>query len=260
MRNETLHDLASRRFIGTRRAALVVVALVTLLGAGCAVLQGPSSRRTESTEEPSVVPAPADMPPAVHDEELTGPPELEGPPRPAAGGEIVGPPTPALVEHAASANESLSQVAGGTSALVQALTRHNFPAQASARGVTVILPDSVFGYGTAELPKASRNKLHELAGVAVEQAPGVAVAVDGYTDSIGAELFNQGLSERRAKAVASELVAGGVARTAIVSTGFGSRFPIAPNTRDDGSDDPTGRARNRRVEIVFQTQNAAAAR
>jgi outer membrane protein OmpA-like peptidoglycan-associated protein len=66
-------------------------------------------------------------------------------------------------------------------------------------------------------------------------------------------MYNQGLSQRRASAVAAELVTAGVAQKFLTAKGFGSRFPIAPNARSDGSDDPQGRARNRRVEIVVET-------
>jgi outer membrane protein OmpA-like peptidoglycan-associated protein len=66
-------------------------------------------------------------------------------------------------------------------------------------------------------------------------------------------MYNQGLSQRRASAVAAELVSGGVAQKYLSAKGLGSQFPIAPNARSDGSDDPQGRARNRRVEIVVET-------
>ena len=76
----------------------------------------------------------------------------------------------------------------------------------------------------------------------------VRVSVEGHTDSIGPEEYNQGLSERRARAVKDGLVARGVSRDRLRSVGFGETRPIAPN-QVDGRDNPDGRAMNRRVEL-----------
>ena len=75
------------------------------------------------------------------------------------------------------------------------------------------------------------------------------VAVEGHTDSKGSPSFNNRLSRRRAEAVRRVLArrAGGDVRFA--ATGRGESQPVAANQRKDGSDDPRGRARNRRVEI-----------
>lgn len=78
------------------------------------------------------------------------------------------------------------------------------------------------------------------------------VRVAGHTDARGSDAYNQTLSERRAQAVVDHLVAAGVEPGRITSAGFGETRPVAPNTNDDGSDDPEGRARNRRVEIVLE--------
>lgn len=117
-----------------------------------------------------------------------------------------------------------------------------------------MLPETMFGYGTADLPRASRRSLHDIASTVLEGAAGVPISVEAHTDSIGADMFNQGLSERRAKAVAAELAASGIPEKLLRSQGFGARFPIAPNSRPDGTDDPEGRALNRRVEIVVETE------
>ena len=80
----------------------------------------------------------------------------------------------------------------------------------------------------------------------------VSVSVIGHTDAVGADDYNQALSVRRAEAVRAALapLAGGTANFSV--GGFGSKQPIAPNRKSDGSDDPQGRARNRRVEIVVK--------
>ena len=80
--------------------------------------------------------------------------------------------------------------------------------------------------------------------------PQLKVEVAGHTDSIGTEQYNQGLSERRAKAVYDYLTAHGIDAGRLVGPhGFGESHPIAPNTNADGSDNPEGRARNRRTEL-----------
>jgi OOP family OmpA-OmpF porin len=76
------------------------------------------------------------------------------------------------------------------------------------------------------------------------------VDVVGHTDSIGSEAYNQGLSERRAASAADYMITKGVASTLIATRGAGELQPIAPNRNEDGSDNPEGRAQNRRVDIA----------
>jgi outer membrane protein OmpA-like peptidoglycan-associated protein len=76
------------------------------------------------------------------------------------------------------------------------------------------------------------------------------VRVEGYTDSKGSKSYNQALSERRARSVKAWLVEnGGIPARRIAAKGFGEQRPVAPNTRN-GKDNPEGRQKNRRVEIV----------
>ncbi len=84
------------------------------------------------------------------------------------------------------------------------------------------------------------------------QAADRRVALEGHADGIGADAYNVALSRRRADAVAQELVARGVRRDRLTVEGYGKRRPVAPNTLPDGSDNPAGRALNRRVEAVVQ--------
>jgi len=135
--------------------------------------------------------------------------------------------------------------------LVTALRERDLDAHASDRGVVVILPDVMFEFGSADLTPEALRKIQDVSEVLEREGRGRAVAVEGHTDSIGAELFNQGLSERRAARVARALEGAGVSKALVSEKGFGSAFPIAPNTNPDGSDNAVGRARNRRVEIVI---------
>lgn len=84
----------------------------------------------------------------------------------------------------------------------------------------------------------------DTAVAALKRSPSVDVRVEGHTDATGAASYNQALSERRARAVADYLVRSGIAPGRIRTVGYGEDRPIAPN------DTASGRARNRRVEIV----------
>ena len=87
----------------------------------------------------------------------------------------------------------------------------------------------------------------------LKRYPELRVEVAGHTDSVGTDAYNQGLSERRAQAVYDYLTSNGIDAGRLVGpTGYGESRPIAPNTNDDGSDNPEGRARNRRTELNVQ--------
>jgi OOP family OmpA-OmpF porin len=83
------------------------------------------------------------------------------------------------------------------------------------------------------------------------KSPNVTIA--GHTDSKGAEDYNQKLSEKRAASVKSWLVKNAGINADIIKTiGYGESKPVAPNTKKDGSDNPEGRQKNRRVEILIK--------
>ena len=83
--------------------------------------------------------------------------------------------------------------------------------------------------------------------------PQLRVEVAGHTDSVGTDEYNQGLSDRRARAVYDYLTGHGIDAGRLVGpTGYGESRPIAPNANEDGSDNPEGRARNRRTELNVQ--------
>ena len=112
--------------------------------------------------------------------------------------------------------------------------------------------DVLFDFDKAVIRPAGERALGEAARIILERAVGP-VRVEGHTDAKGTDAYNQRLSERRAEAVKTWLVkAGGVRAAAIATKGFGAKRPVASNTKPDGSDDPDGRQRNRRVEIIVQ--------
>lgn len=79
------------------------------------------------------------------------------------------------------------------------------------------------------------------------------VQVEGHTDVIGSDAYNKSLSERRAESVKQWLAARQYIEDSAPVLGFGKLKPIAPNTLPDGKDNPDGRKKNRRVEVVVDT-------
>ncbi|MEO5566453.1 MAG: OmpA family protein [Luteimonas sp.] len=87
----------------------------------------------------------------------------------------------------------------------------------------------------------------------LKRYPDLKVEVAGHTDSKGTDAYNQGLSERRARAVYDYVTGNGIDASRLVGpNGYGESRPIAPNTNPDGSDNPEGRAQNRRTEMNVQ--------
>lgn len=112
--------------------------------------------------------------------------------------------------------------------------------------------DVLFDFDKSDLLPKAQQTLSQAAGIIHDKAKGT-VRIDGYTDAKGADAYNQHLSERRAAAVETWFkTQGNLQSFSFVTRGFGAKNPVAPNTKPDGSDDPDGRQKNRRVEIVFQ--------
>lgn len=112
--------------------------------------------------------------------------------------------------------------------------------------------DVLFDFDKAEiLPKAS-DALKQAAAVIREKAKGV-VRIEGHTDAKGSDAYNQKLSQRRANAVKDWLIGKeSLKNVNFAVSGYGATKPVAPNTKPDGSDDPEGRQKNRRVEIIMK--------
>ncbi len=138
--------------------------------------------------------------------------------------------------------------------LIEELKKQNLEARETERGVVVNLPDVLFEFGRADLTGDARTKIRSISDVLNNSAQGRRVSVEGHTDSIGSEEVNQRLSERRAGNVASSLESEGVSTGRVTTKGFGKRYPVAPNKNSDGTDNPAGRAKNRRVEVVIENK------
>ncbi len=111
--------------------------------------------------------------------------------------------------------------------------------------------DVLFDFDKADIRSDAQNALKQAADIVRDKAKGT-VRVEGHTDGKGSESYNQKLSERRANSVKDWFVKKeGLKNVKFSTRGFGAKNPVAPNTKPDGSDDPEGRQKNRRVEIVI---------
>jgi outer membrane protein OmpA-like peptidoglycan-associated protein len=122
-----------------------------------------------------------------------------------------------------------------------------------SEGVIVIdLPaDVLFDFDKATIRPDAEPALARAAEL-LKSYPRAQVSIGGHTDAKGDDAYNEGLSLRRARAVADRLQ--GPAGRSLKAEGFGERRPVAPNVRPDGADDPAGRQKNRRVEIRITPQ------
>jgi OOP family OmpA-OmpF porin len=124
--------------------------------------------------------------------------------------------------------------------------------QESNRAVKVTLAaDVLFRFDRASLTARARSRIAEAAAKIREGKP-PRVQIVGHTDSKGSDAYNDRLSRRRAESVARALRAAlGADAPGLDTEGRGESEPVAPNTKSDGSDNPRGRARNRRVIVSF---------
>ena len=114
----------------------------------------------------------------------------------------------------------------------------------SARGLVANMSDVLFRSGSFELLAGARERLAKVSGIVLAY-PSLHVAVEGHTDSVGSDDYNQQLSEHRAEAVRDYFVQQGIKSTNVEAHGYGKSEPIASN------DTPEGRQQNRRVELIL---------
>ncbi len=147
---------------------------------------------------------------------------------------------------AAAARQAQQQAAEQTAQMRQRL-RDQLNAvlntQESARGLIVNMSDVLFDTGKYSLKGDAQVKLAKVSGI-LQAYPGLKLQVEGYTDNVGGEEYNQKLSENRAQAVGDFLVSQGVPLSNVTASGFGMNDPVADNSS------AAGRAQNRRVQLV----------
>jgi len=118
----------------------------------------------------------------------------------------------------------------------------------TARGLIVNVSDVLFDTGSATLKPGAREKLARVAGILASH-PDLKIEIEGHTDSVGGDDYNQRLSERRAESVRTYLVQQKIAATSVDAEGFGESRPVANNAS------PAGRQKNRRVELVVSGES-----
>jgi len=119
------------------------------------------------------------------------------------------------------------------------------------RGLVLTLGDVMFDTGRSELKSGGMRKIDQLAQFLTEH-PQRRVEIDGFTDSVGSDSYNEELSQRRADAVKAALISRNVDPGRISTQGFGKAYPVASNN------DSGGRQLNRRVEVVIGGANGSA--
>ena len=136
---------------------------------------------------------------------------------------------------------------GGIEGLIQDLN-----AKVTAQEIVIDLSgDVLFDFDKWTIRREAEATLDKVA-IIVKAHARSRVRIDGHTDAKGDTAYNQQLSERRAAAIKDWLVAHGANAANLIPRGWGKTKPFAPNTRTDGSDNPEGRQKNRRVELRIQ--------
>jgi OOP family OmpA-OmpF porin len=124
------------------------------------------------------------------------------------------------------------------------MQKHESAAAAPAAGTKLAeINGAGFEPGKARLTDAGKAQLTDVIRM-LQQNPELRVSVEGHTDASGGKVYNQSLSERRARMVANEVIQGGVTAARVSIRGYGAARPVANNATVEG------RAKNRRVEIV----------
>lgn len=126
--------------------------------------------------------------------------------------------------------------------------QQDLQAKQTERGTLVTFGDVLFDLDKSDLKPGGMRDIQKLADF-LNENPERKVVVEGYTDSTGADAYNQRLSERRAESVRRALTRAGVDMQRIQVVGYGKQYPVASN------DTTSGRAMNRRVEVTISNDD-----
>lgn len=199
---------------------LLPIALICL-ACGCSQPDAPAEAQQEAQQPPSET-----TPPSAAPQDNAQPPAAQG---------------SALTGNVSGLSGDISQLQG----LVDALG-----GEIRDNEIYVALPaDTLFEFDKADIRPGAETGLRTLAEL-IGKTQGT-VQLKGYTDAKGEDAYNLTLSQRRADAVKSWLIANGVPGPRLQASGFGEADPVAPNQRPDGTDDAEGRTKNRRVEAII---------
>lgn len=213
------------------RYARGVVLTISLMGLlwGCAAMQGPYTTARDKTAKGAGIGAAVGALVAV----LDGRDEADDILARAAIGAVVGGGVGAYMD---AQEEKIARIPGTT---VERVDRQTLLVHFES--------DLLFAVDSAALTSRSRQTLGDVAQV-LSDFPKTAVIIQGHTDSTGSDVHNQGLSERRAQAVATGLAELGISPVRMATQGFGETMPVATNQTAEG------RRLNRRVDIMLRAR------
>lgn len=160
-----------------------------------------------------------------------------------------------LAATAAEAEEARRQAANAQASAAQDQARlqelqsqlDDLQAKKTERGMVITLGDVLFDSGKAQLKSGGTRNVQKL-GDFLKKYPQRKVQIEGFTDSVGNESFNQELSEHRARVVKAALLDMGIGNDRVSTRGYGESLPVASNSTH------AGRQLNRRVEIVLSDE------
>jgi peptidoglycan-associated lipoprotein len=121
------------------------------------------------------------------------------------------------------------------------------------------LKNVYFGFDSANINRRAAHELDKLVDI-LNDNPEIKIELSSHTDSVGTHERNMNLSQRRASSSVNYLIKKGIAAERLVAKGYGETKPVARNTNPDGTDNPAGRARNRRTEFRILEIGAVPAR
>ncbi len=121
----------------------------------------------------------------------------------------------------------------------------------------LILKHVYYEYNNYKLSDKAKQTIDSTIYKLLEKHPNIIIEISSHTDSVGSKEYNLNLSQKRAEAVVNHLIEKGIPEDQLRAKGYGESRPIAPNTNPDGSDNPEGRAKNRRTEfrIIGETED-----
>jgi outer membrane protein OmpA-like peptidoglycan-associated protein len=112
-----------------------------------------------------------------------------------------------------------------------------------------VLEGILYDFDSANLTASAKVSLDTGLYPIMTENPQIIIELSSHTDSKGSDAYNLKLSDERAKSVVDYMISKGIMAKRLVAKGYGETKPIAPNTFEDGTDNPDGRALNRRTEF-----------
>ncbi|MCB0395924.1 MAG: OmpA family protein, partial [Flavobacteriales bacterium] len=113
----------------------------------------------------------------------------------------------------------------------------------------IIIKNIYYPFDKYYLTDSAKTTIDTTIYVIMKENPNIIAEISSHTDSHGTDKYNERLSQKRAESVVKYLIEKGIKESRLVAKGYGESKPIAPNEKEDGSDDPEGRAKNRRTEF-----------